>query len=219
VSFDVKALQHLKVKLLIIPATADFSHVWISKFGFRQVEDSLKKEMRSMNLLTFPGIDVLQKELLAPRHTESAVDTEDCDPCNEGTNSAIKTNEVSVLETTSPSRDKPVSDYLVEHQPYEDVSSASRDSLVHDGYPKMLETAFKTSTMARSSDMEKHMDCKTSYSRFDGEDEEDSLIESPPQRNSDMAFLDHIIRSPVDTGATENRDVYGSGDDDSPETQ
>ncbi|VYS62724.1 unnamed protein product [Arabidopsis thaliana] len=212
------ALQHLKVKLLIIPATADFSHVWISKFGFRQVEDSLKKEMRSMNLLTFPGIDVLQKELLAPRHTESAVDT-DCDPCNEGTNSAIKTNEVSVLETTSPSRDKPVSDYLVEHQPYEDVSSASRDSLVHDGYPKMLETAFKTSTMARSSDMEKHMDCKTSYSRFDGEDEEDSLIESPPQRNSDMAFLDHIIRSPVDTGATENRDVYGSGDDDSPETQ
>lgn len=74
-SFDVKALQHLKVKLLIIPATADFSHVWISKFGFRQVEDSLKKEMRSMNLLTFPGIDVLQKELLAPRHTESAVDT------------------------------------------------------------------------------------------------------------------------------------------------
>ncbi|KAG7616026.1 Zinc finger PHD-finger [Arabidopsis thaliana x Arabidopsis arenosa] len=213
------ALQHLKVKLLIIPATADFSHVWISKFGFRQVEDSLKKEMRSMNLLTFPGIDVLQKELLAPRHTESAVDTEDCDPCNEGTNSAIKTNEVSVLETTSPSRDKLVSDYLVEHQPYEDVSSASRDSLVHDGYPKMLETAFKTSTMARSSDMEKHMDCKTSYSRFDGEDEEDSLIESPPQRNSDMAFLDHIIRSPVDTGATENRDVYGSGDDDSPETQ
>lgn len=63
----MKALQHLKVKLLVIPATADYSHVWI-----HHVEDSLKKEMRSMNLLAFRGIDVLQKELLVPRHAKSA---------------------------------------------------------------------------------------------------------------------------------------------------
>ncbi|EFH46650.1 predicted protein, partial [Arabidopsis lyrata subsp. lyrata] len=68
-------LQNLKVELLVIPATADLSHVWISKFGFKYVEDSLKKELRSMNLLAFPGIDVLQKELLAPRHAKSAADT------------------------------------------------------------------------------------------------------------------------------------------------
>lgn len=108
---------------------------------------------------------------------------------------------------------------MVEHQLFTDVNSASRDSPVHNGYPKMQETECKISNMARSSDMEKHMDCKTSFSPFVGEDEEDSLIESPPQRNSDMAFLDHIIRSPVDTGEMANGDVYGSGDDDSPETQ
>ncbi|XP_020875029.1 increased DNA methylation 1 isoform X1 [Arabidopsis lyrata subsp. lyrata] len=96
-------LQNLKVELLVIPATADLSHVWISKFGFKYVEDSLKKELRSMNLLAFPGIDVLQKELLAPRHAKSAADTEDCDPCNEDTDSAIKTNEVSVFKTFSVS--------------------------------------------------------------------------------------------------------------------
>ncbi|XP_020875032.1 uncharacterized protein LOC9304453 isoform X3 [Arabidopsis lyrata subsp. lyrata] len=95
-------LQNLKVELLVIPATADLSHVWISKFGFKYVEDSLKKELRSMNLLAFPGIDVLQKELLAPRHAKSAADT-DCDPCNEDTDSAIKTNEVSVFKTFSVS--------------------------------------------------------------------------------------------------------------------
>lgn len=210
--------------------------------------------MRSMNLLAFPGISVLQKELLTPRHAESASDTglllinsasssfsllsilssrfsylcsimcqEDCDPCNEGIDTAIKTNEVSVLETTSPSGGKPISDYVAEHQPYQDVNS--RDGRVpgsyDDGYPKMQETEFKTSTMA-ARDMEKHMDCKTSYNPFDGEEEEeeeDSLMESPPQRNSDMAFLDHIIRSPVDTGETANGVVYGSEDDDSPARQ
>ncbi|CAH8277897.1 unnamed protein product [Arabidopsis lyrata] len=36
---------------------------------------------------------VESKELLAPRHAKSAADTEDCDPCNEDTDSAIKTNE------------------------------------------------------------------------------------------------------------------------------
>ncbi|CAA7045356.1 unnamed protein product [Microthlaspi erraticum] len=136
------AFQQLKVKLLVIPATADFIHVWLSKFGFHRADDSLKKEIRSMNLLAFPGIDVLHKELLAP---ESASDTA----------------------------------------------------------------------------MEKHMDCKTSFNPFDEvkEEEEGHLMESPPQRNSsEMAFLDHIIRSPVDTGETAKGVVYGSGDDDCPAT-
>lgn len=226
----MKALRHLKVKLLVIPATADFSHVWISKFGFHHVEDSLKKEMRSMNLLAFPGIDMLQKELVAPQDVESSADTglhlinlassssivfsvfsylcsiicqEDCNPCNEGIDTANTTNEDSVSETTSPSGDKPISDYAAEHHPsYVDVNSTSRD-----GYPKIQETEFKTSTMA-APDTEGHMDCKTSINPFD------SLMESPPQRNSDMAFLDHIIRSPVDTGHTESGVVYSSDDDD-----
>ncbi|ESQ56074.1 hypothetical protein EUTSA_v10024261mg [Eutrema salsugineum] len=202
------ALQHLKVKLLVIPATADFSHVWISKFGFKHVDDSLKKEMRSMNLLAFPGIDVLQKELLAPRHAES--DT--------GFDTSIKANQVSVLETASPSGNKPLSDDdVVKHQVYEDVNSASRDGLVpgsyDDGCSKMQEAEFKTSTMAEASS---EMDCKTnSYSAFVGEEEEENLMESPPQKNSDMAFLDHIISSPVDTGETENREE----DDDFPAKQ
>ncbi|XP_054821184.1 uncharacterized protein LOC129320061 [Prosopis cineraria] len=58
------ALRSMKVEIMIIPAIAELMQTWTMNFGFTDLEESLRKELRFLNILVFPGINMLQKVLV-----------------------------------------------------------------------------------------------------------------------------------------------------------
>ncbi|KAL7123972.1 hypothetical protein ABFS83_14G017300 [Erythranthe nasuta] len=63
-------LRSLKVKQLIIPTISEHMNTWTTVFDFHKIEDLHKKEMKSMNMLVFPGTDMLHKELVKQENSD-----------------------------------------------------------------------------------------------------------------------------------------------------
>lgn len=63
-------LSTLKVGQMIIPAISEHMNTWTTAFGFDELEDRHKKEIKSMNMLVFPGIDMLQKQLVKQENSD-----------------------------------------------------------------------------------------------------------------------------------------------------
>ncbi|XP_047955998.1 uncharacterized protein LOC125201790 [Salvia hispanica] len=69
-------LGSLNVKQLIIPAISERMNTWTDVFGFHELEGALKKEIKSMNMLVFPGTDMLQKQLAKKEKFDGAMVSE-----------------------------------------------------------------------------------------------------------------------------------------------
>ncbi|KAL7081088.1 hypothetical protein ACP275_14G017700 [Erythranthe tilingii] len=63
-------LRSLKVGQLIIPTISEHMNTWTTVFDFHKIEDLHKKEMKSMNMLVFPGTDMLHKELMKQENSD-----------------------------------------------------------------------------------------------------------------------------------------------------
>ncbi|KAJ0234447.1 Acyl-CoA N-acyltransferase with RING/FYVE/PHD-type zinc finger protein [Hirschfeldia incana] len=91
------ALGSLKVDKLVIPAVPELMDTWTKGFGFTSVRESARKTIKNLNLVVFPGVDMLEKslakdngELLLAAEMSLSADVEESKPeeCKAGQNCA-----------------------------------------------------------------------------------------------------------------------------------
>ncbi|KAM1380275.1 hypothetical protein ACFX2I_022024 [Malus domestica] len=197
------ALCSLKVEKLVIPAIAELMHTWTEVFGFIPVEASFKQEMRSMNMLVFPGIDMLQKLL---------VDQE-----NEGNGTA----DPGIKQLECKGKD------LIKHGSGSKSDSGSPATIDHHGsdetsLPHINETVDEAAAMVSGSRClgVSLNDSPVMSGSLDGSDEHKNLDSTERSVSSDSLLGAELPRStldkecPVDTShkavATEDKPVLDS---------
>ncbi|KAL1296279.1 hypothetical protein AAHE18_19G271300 [Arachis hypogaea] len=115
-------LCSLKVEKLVIPAISELIHTWTTAFGFTHLEKSLRQEMRSLSMLVFPGIDMLQKLLVEQGKLEGFERIKNRDEVN--TNPSM----ASRLDMNSSALQTPHGTDDASSNPDNDISNESSDA-------------------------------------------------------------------------------------------
>ncbi|KAI3749395.1 hypothetical protein L2E82_20006 [Cichorium intybus] len=75
-------LSSIGVEELIIPAIPDLIQTWTKVFGFTPLEESKRQELKSISMMVFPGINMLQKPLIQTDKNVSETTPSDATDCN-----------------------------------------------------------------------------------------------------------------------------------------
>ncbi|XP_006650578.1 uncharacterized protein LOC102716107 [Oryza brachyantha] len=108
-------LSSLNVEKLIIPAIAELVDTWTSKFGFSPLDASQKQEVKSINILVFPGTGLLQKPLLKKTSLEEHLGSQEVDGVSSELKSGIAShvaNEDSLCSANDETQGSAVTYYV-----------------------------------------------------------------------------------------------------------